>query len=160
MDSTLINLWFQNLGEWLYTPMQIFTFMGYQQFYLLFIPVIYWCVDPKLGVRLGIGLMASAAVNGMLKLAFHQPRPYWVDPRVQIYSTESSFGMPSGHAQNGIVFWGLLAKKFRTLKSIILLGLIALFIGISRIYLGVHFLGDVLVGWVAGGLLLSSHRTP
>jgi len=111
MDSTLINLWLQNLGDWLYLPMQFFTFMGYQEFYLLFIPIIYWCLEPKMGIRLGVGLMCSAALNGILKLTFHSPRPYWVDQRVRALSTESSFGMPSGHAQNSVVFWGLLAKR-------------------------------------------------
>lgn len=152
MDSTLINLWLQNLGNWLYHPMLFFTFLGYQQFYLLLIPIIYWCINPRLGVRLGAGLMLSASVNGILKLAFHSPRPYWIDQQIQALSTESSFGMPSGHAQNGIVFWGLLARGLHSFEVKVLIIPIVILIGISRLYLGVHFLGDVLVGWIIGAV--------
>lgn len=156
MGTTLINFWLQSLGDWLYLPMQIFTFMGYQQFYLLFIAIIYWCFNPRLGARLAVGLMVSAVFNGILKLAFHSPRPYWIDRQIKPLGAESSFGMPSGHAQNSIVFWGLLANRLRKPGFTVLFSLVVALIGISRLYLGVHFLGDVLAGWAAGVVLLAA----
>ncbi|MGW8251888.1 MAG: phosphatase PAP2 family protein, partial [Anaerolineales bacterium] len=68
--------------------------------------------------------------------------------------TETTFGIPSGHAQNSIVVWGSMAasigKRWVWAAAIVL----SLLIGLSRIYLGVHFTIDVLAGWLVGALLL------
>lgn len=82
------------------------------------------------------------------------PRPYWVDTRVKAFSSETSFGMPSGHSQDAASIWGTIAvsqkKRWVTWIALLLIFLI----GVSRIYLGVHFLHDVLAGWLIGGLIL------
>jgi len=73
---------------------------------------------------------------------------------VQGLSEGTSFGFPSGHAQNAASIWGLLALSLnkRWVKIIALVGI--LLIGLSRVFLGVHFLHDILAGWLVGGLLL------
>ena len=43
----------QGLGSWLTLPMEFFSFLGTEEFYLLVLPVIYWCVDSNLGMRAG-----------------------------------------------------------------------------------------------------------
>ena len=149
-----IILWIQNLGAWLVAPMRMFTFLGNEEFYLFVAPAIYWCLDARLGLRLGISLMLSGMINSGFKLAWHGPRPYWVDAKVQAFSAETSFGVPSGHSQNSAVVWGLIAKHINKgwawLLAVILIGLI----GISRMVLGVHFPHDVLLGWTIGALIL------
>jgi membrane-associated phospholipid phosphatase len=147
--------WIQGLGDWLLAPMEIFTFMGTENFYLIVLPVLLWSIDVKLGFRAGVLLITSTSINNLLKLVFSWPRPYWINPEIQAYSTEStSFGLPSGHAQNAVTLWGriIAATSRRWLQA--LLALIILFISLSRLYLGVHFPADVLVGWVFGTLLL------
>lgn len=151
---TSVNLFFQNLGGWLSGIMRAFSFLGQEEFVMLFLPAIYWCWDAALGFRVGAILMLSNGLNAVFKLAFHAPRPYWVNPEVKAISVESSFGLPSGHSQNAAVLWGRLAVSLRRKWATYLaLGIIFL-IGISRLYLGVHFLTDVLVGWLIGGALL------
>ncbi|HAF62506.1 MAG TPA: hypothetical protein DCK95_09290, partial [Anaerolineaceae bacterium] len=144
----------QNLGSWLLPIMRIFTFFGNEEFYLLVMPILYWCVDAALGLRIGIMLVLSGTLNGIMKLIFKRPRPYWIDKTVTAHISESSFGMPSGHAMNAMSVWGLFAasvpKKAIKTVSIVLI----VMVGISRIYLGVHFSSDVFVGWLLGGLLL------
>ena len=76
-------------------------------------PALYWCIDARLGLRVGMILLLSNGLNAVLKLAFHTPRPYWVDARVTGFAAESSFGLPSGHAQSAASVWGLLASSFR-----------------------------------------------
>lgn len=149
-----INLFFQSLGMWLAPLMQFLSFLGTEEFFLIVMPALYWSIEPQLGVRLGWMLVLTNWVNGIAKLAFHAPRPYWISVEVKALSTETSFGMPSGHAQNAAALWGLASTQvvwrwFRWLS----LALIFL-IGLSRIYLGMHFAGDVLVGWGIGAALV------
>lgn len=149
-----IILYLQNLGNWLSDPMKFFSFLGAENFFLLIAPALYWCIDAGLGLRFGLYLSLSAGINSIIKILFHTPRPYWVDQRVLALSTETSFGIPSGHAQNAIVVWGSLANGIRKTWAWVLAILLIFFIGFSRMVLGVHFPGDVLAGWLIGLLLL------
>jgi membrane-associated phospholipid phosphatase len=146
--------WFQNLGDGWLQPMKFFTFLGTENFIMLIMPALFWCYDASLGFRLGLALLTSNGINSILKIAFGWPRPYWVSTEVKALSAETSFGIPSGHAQNAVVLWGRLASALnRPVITIICIFLI-LFISCSRLYLAVHFPTDVLVGWLIGGLLL------
>lgn len=156
--EALINVFFQNLGGWLAPVMAAISWLGTAYFYLFVFTVVYWCIDIAVGLRMGLILMFSESVNGILKVFFHSPRPYWVDPRVKAYAAESTFGLPSGHSQNAVSIYGVIAASLRRKWVwIAALGFILL-IGISRLYLGVHFLRDVLGGWMVGFLLLYLFR--
>ena len=144
----------QNLGAWLEVPMRFFTFLGTENFYLLILPVLYWCVDANLGLRVGVILLFSGSVNEIFKLAMHSPRPYWVSAQVKALSSETSFGLPSGHAQNAVSVWGMLASYVGKTWAWVVAVLMAFLIGFSRMYLGVHFGGDVLLGWLIGVVIL------
>ena len=148
------NIFLQNLGGWLKTPMEIFSFFGTEYFFLILLPVLYWCVEAGLGLRVGIILLLSTSVNDALKLAFHGARPYWFSPDVIAYASETSFGVPSGHAQIAVGVWGMLAASLRKWWGWLIAILVILLIGISRLYLGVHFPHDVILGWLIGALLL------
>lgn len=149
-----IVLFLQSLGLWLKGPMSFFTFMGTEPFFLLIGPAVLWCIDAGLGLRASIGLTVSNILNLAIKVMFLGPRPYWFDARVQPLSTESSLGAPSGHAQNSVVVWGILAagikRRWAWAGAILLMFLI----GLSRIYLGVHFPHDVIIGWLIGAAVL------
>lgn len=149
-----IVLFFQGLGAWLAGAMKLLSFLGQEEFYLLLAPALYWCIDSHAGLRVGLILMISGCTNTVFKLIFHQPRPYWIDPAVKAYGAETSFGIPSGHAQNSIAVWGGLAASLKKKGWWILAGILAFLIGLSRVYLGVHFPTDVLLGWVMGAVLL------
>lgn len=99
-------------------------------------------------------LLTSGILNGTAKLIFKSPRPYWFDTQVAAHSSESSFGMPSGHAMNSMSVWGLLAASIRKKSVTIIIAIVIFLIGLSRIFLGVHFTSDVLVGWILGAILL------
>lgn len=144
----------QALGAWLEVPMKIFSFLGVQDFFFLVLPLIYWCIDASLGLRVGFILITSASLNGIVKLMFAGPRPYWVSTKVIPFSAESSFGIPSGHAQNAVSVWGIIASKIRKPWAWGAAVALAFLIGFSRWYLGVHFPHDVFVGWFLGALVL------
>ena len=144
----------QQIGQSWMPLMRFFTFLGKEQFYLLLMPLLYWTIDSRLGIQLGVMLTLSSSLNDLLKLGFHSPRPFWVSETVRAVEYEGSFGIPSGHAQISASIWGLLAGE---LKGGWIWGVaifLTLMIGISRLFLGVHFFRDVLSGWLIGALLV------
>jgi membrane-associated phospholipid phosphatase len=154
-----IILFLQGIGDWLTFPMTIFTLLGDEEFYLLVMPALYWCLDTHLGFNIGLILMLSGSLNSVLKLAFHSPRPYWISTEVQVFREETSFGTPSGHAQNAVVVWGTLAASIH--RRWIWATAIALIfiIGVSRMVLAIHFPLDVLIGWLVGIIVLWAFLT-
>jgi undecaprenyl-diphosphatase len=101
----------------------------------------------------------GALLNLVLKNIFQRSRP--TIPGA--YMVETGFSFPSGHSMISLVFYGVIAylalsyvksKKWKVFVTVIILMICAL-IGFSRLYLGVHFLTDVLAGWAAGGLWLA-----
>lgn len=109
--------------------------------------------------RRSAGLVALAIVGGEvltlgLKAGFERRRPFFADP----LASESSPSFPSGHATVSLAVYGVLAYlASRRLGNsaagrVVLAGAVALVltIGFSRLYLGVHFLSDVLAGLSAG----------
>jgi hypothetical protein len=128
--------------------------LGNEIFFLIAAPVLYWCVDAGLGLRLGLILMFSGSLGGIFKMALHSPRPYWYSTHVKALSVETSFGIPSGHAMNAASIWGLLAAWLKSRLAWIAAGAAIFLIGLSRLVLGVHFLSDVVAGWLLGFLLL------
>ena len=146
----------QSLGSWLAYPMRFLTSLGSENFFFLVLPLVYWSLDAGLGLRVAFILVTSNSLNCIGKFLFASPRPYWVSARVQPGSVESSFGVPSGHAQNSAALWGILAagvpagKRWAWMAAIAL----AFLVGFSRLYLGMHFVHDVLLGWLIGYVLL------
>lgn len=153
-NMSQINILFQSLGNWLFYPMRFFSFLGDEEFYLFIMPAIYWCFDSRLGLKLGLLLMFSNGMNGIFKFVFHSPRPFWINEKVIAYIHETSFGVPSGHSQHAVVMWGYIATLTKKIWLRWILILVFIMVGLSRIYLGAHFILDVMVGWVIGGLVL------
>ncbi|MBU0926321.1 MAG: phosphatase PAP2 family protein [Spirochaetes bacterium] len=127
------------------SAMRALTLLGSEYFYLLFLPILFWCIDERFGARLGLVFIASAFVNGWTKALFAQPRPFNLDPAVGL-SHETSYGLPSGHAQGTSTFWGLLAPRLRKPWGLLLAILVPLVVSFTRLYLGVHFPTDIFLG--------------
>jgi len=142
------------LGPGMLVPMKAITFFGSEVFAIAALPLLYWCIDRKKGARIGILVLFSAFANLWIKLLFMQPRPYDFDPAVGLIR-ENTYGLPSGHGQMSITFWGSMLTVLPRLAGIIAFIVIPLFVGISRLYLGVHFPTDVLAAWGIGGLILA-----
>lgn len=145
---------FQSLGDWLVAPMQIFSFLGTEEFYILIFPILYWSIDAKLGIRVGALTLFSSGLNFILKIPFLGPRPYWVSTDVKPLWGEIYFGIPSGHAQNSVAVWGSMAGYLRKTWVWVTAIFLMLMIGFSRVYLGAHFAIDTVAGWLIGALLL------
>lgn len=101
-----------------------------------------------------LAFLGAQVLSSGMKLGFRRERPFFPDP----LATESTFSFPSGHSLVSLAVYGsialLLAQQVRRPAWRILLfagtALLVLAIGFSRLYLGVHFLSDVLAGFAAG----------
>lgn len=147
-------LYLQSLGEGFVGIMKLFTFFGNEEFYLILFPLLFWCVDSRLGFRAGMILLLSGCVNSYFKWILRFPRPYWINNEVIAYTSETSFGAPSGHSQNAVAMWGLIAANIRKPWAWATAAFLIFMIGLSRIVLGVHFVADVIIGWIVGAIIL------
>ncbi len=129
------------------------SLLGQEEFYLVWLPLIYWCLDKRLGKHLAYVFLAAHGLNSLGKHSFRGPRPFWLDSSVGL-GKEVSYGVPSGHTESAMVFYGLLAfwLKRRWMTLLALFMIVAM--GLSRIYLGVHFVHDVAAGYLVGAVVL------
>jgi len=141
------------IPQWLYPIATFFTYLGYTEFYLIALPLVFWCIDKRIGAGLGYLSLLSVWLNGLIKYLFRIPRPS--DPRLYVPLPETSPSFPSGHAQNAVANWGYLALRFRNRIFTVIAVIVILCIGLSRMVLGVHFPQDVIGGWLIGILLLA-----
>lgn len=146
--------WLQGLGDWLAQPLGMLTHLGSQTVIIVVLALIFWCVSPRLGARLFVAVTASGVLNYLLKAVLYGARPSWFDAHVKAHAHHGSFGIPSGHAQGATVVWGYLGiRSGRRAWLWVCVGVIAL-VALSRIYLGAHFISDVLAGLLLGGAVL------
>jgi len=134
------------------------TWLGSSTAYMVLIPLIYWCIDEKKGFRLGLAILISAWLNVTLKFLLDQPRPFFAayDPSLGMIK-EKLGGLPSGHAQNALVMWIIIASWIKRKWAYIAAALICLAVSFSRVYLGVHFPTDIFAGWLLGGVVLCAY---
>ena len=149
-----VVLWFQQYSPTFDLPFKSLTFLGNLEFFLMLMPLIYWCVDRRTGARLLVLFLISAYVNSIAKVLAAQPRPFQYDTRVRALVPAVGGGLPSGHTQSAVVVWGYLALQFRRRWLWIMAGFLMIGIPLSRLYLGVHFPTDLLGGYILGAILL------
>lgn len=107
--------------------------------------------NKKIGISIPLNLGLSALLNITLKQILQRPRP--IEYRV---IDESGYSLPSGHSMVSMAFYGYLIyfiykhieNKYIKWSLIILLSILIMSIGISRIYLGVHYTSDVIAGFL------------
>lgn len=150
-----IVLWFQSWrGPLMEAYALAFDFMGQVEFYLILLPLVYWCVDAAFGKRLGILVLSSLWGNEILKEWLACPRPSQVSDQVHGLKDLDTCGLPSGHSQVSTTLWGLVAIQLRRRWVTVLVVVYVILMGISRLVMGVHFPQDVLAGWAIGLLWL------
>jgi membrane-associated phospholipid phosphatase len=160
----------QRLADWLHAraadPLTDFvkgvTFLGNFVTLLavtLVAAIVLWRRRERIDALFVVLAFAGAQLlsNG-LKLAFQRERPFFPDP----LATATTYAFPSGHALVSLAVFGgialVLARHLSTRRRALLFGAVAVLviaIGFSRLYLGVHFLSDVLAGYAAGIAWLS-----
>ena len=128
------------------------TFVGDEKFALLVVPFLYWSLNKALAVRAAFLYLGSAYVNTALKALFAVPRPSATS--VRVLESVEGYSFPSGHAQTATTVWGYLATQIRQRWFQAVAVVLIILVGLSRVYLAVHFPTDVLAGWLIGAVLL------
>ena len=118
---------------------------------LITILILILIKNKKIGLSVLINLCSVTVLNLVLKSILQRPRPN----KYRIIN-ETGYSFPSGHSMISMAFYGFIIyliyknikNKYLKWISIILLSILILMIGFSRIYLGVHYVSDVLAGFL------------
>jgi len=139
---------------WLDLFFQAVTNLGTVYFYIVFIGGLYWAVNRAWGLSLGYVLVSCYLyTNDLLKEVVGIPRP--TPEQVAVLAHEASPSFPSGHAQGSTAIWGYLASRLGRPWAWGVAALVVFLVGLSRVYLGVHYPQDVVGGILLGAASLA-----
>ncbi|MBR4892402.1 MAG: phosphatase PAP2 family protein [Clostridia bacterium] len=114
--------------------------------------VIYWCINKEKGIKIGFILLNGMQFNFIIKDIFKVERPYVKNSKIINKDIEYGYGysFPSNHSQISSSFLFSFARYFSISKVFIPSLILVLMICFSRVYLGVHSILDVSVGFILG----------
>lgn len=126
------------------------TYFGDEIAFLVAALVLFWCVDKRRGYYvLAVGFFGTLA-NQFLKITCRVPRPWVRDPEFTILEqareAATGYSFPSGHSQSGVGTFGAIAYTAKNKVIRWLYVAVMVLVPISRMYIGVHYPSDVLVG--------------
>ena len=138
--------------------MLLITRLGEETAFLVLALIIFWCVDKRRGYFvMAVGFMGTM-VNQVLKLVCAVPRPWVLDPEFTILEqareAASGYSFPSGHTSTAVGTFGAIAATEKRRWVAVLCISLAVLVGFSRMYVGVHTPYDVLVGAACALLLV------
>jgi undecaprenyl-diphosphatase len=133
-----------SLGSTVVLGLIVITAIAYQ----LLLGQVAWAV------LLALAVVGGIALNNCLKFVFARPRPRFVSHTTRLYTTS----FPSGHATLAAIAYltlaALLAQSHHSSVfggcMIVLATVVTVMVGLSRVYLGVHYPSDILAGWCIG----------
>ena len=135
------------------TPIfKIITWFGSATCLILLALILFFTIkNKKVGLLISANLIIITILNQALKIIVQRPRP--TEYRI---INEAGYSFPSGHSMVSMAFYGFLIyliyknikNKYLKISLIVILSLLIVMIGISRIYLGVHYTSDVCAGFL------------
>lgn len=152
MDTTIFNAIKLTRSDYATSAFKMITAFGNAPVFItITLLILIFIKNKKVGVMVSLNLLAVGVLNQIFKYIVQRPRP--IESRL---IEESGYSFPSGHSMVSTAFYGLIIyfifkyvknKKIRNICCA-LLSILVLLIGVSRIYLGVHYTSDVIAGFV------------
>ena len=142
-----------------------FSMLGEEYFMIIAVGFTYWCWNKELGRRVALALSGAMTTSSLIKNLALRRRPYMDNSEIQciraaypkedpMSPTAQGFSLPSLHSSMSASVYGTIAHETKKPPFVVLAIVLPLLIGLSRIYLGVHFPTDVLCGWLLGGVMM------
>ena len=123
-----------------------------EEAYIILVPLVYWLLSRRVGVLLLVADALGTFAAVFLKSALAWPRPPNSGETAWLASADG-FGFPSGHTTAAATTWATLAAATKSWKLAAFGALVTAAVAFSRLYLGVHYSGDV-AGGAAIGLII------
>ncbi|MBI4514245.1 MAG: phosphatase PAP2 family protein [Deltaproteobacteria bacterium] len=158
-DMALMQYLADHRLPWLTPLVQLASHLGEVQGYVLVVTLFYVMFDKTLAVRLSVLVLLAMSLNHILKIVVKNPRPFvgegtyfekWAVSADNAKELATEYSTPSGHAMAGSAFYTYLYAAVRNRWIRVAAVLAIVLTGLSRPYLGVHYLEDILLGWPIG----------
>lgn len=135
---------------------RIITEFGAGELAIIVLLIVYYVYNKEIGKKIAYITINSMLINSSLKSLFLAKRPFQYEGKEYLRVLEASqdkatgTSFPSGHSQNSGSLYGALFKIFKNKIIRVLSLILIILVPISRLYLGVHFPGDVVIGCILG----------
>jgi membrane-associated phospholipid phosphatase len=158
-NLALIQFFVDHRDPFLTRLFLLVSFLGSANLYVLITIFLFVAWDKRFAIRLSVLILLTMAFNDVLKIFIKNPRPFiqqgtyrqkWAVSPSDANALAAEYSTPSGHAMGSSAFYTYFVAFNRNRFVRGLFVLFILLIGISRPYLGVHYVEDVLLGWAIG----------
>jgi membrane-associated phospholipid phosphatase len=138
--------------DWIEIIFKVLTYFGDKIIYIIILAIAFWVFKKRDAIVTIYILLTSSFLYFFLKAIIQKPRP---SESLRVVEVEG-FSTPSGHATTSATVYGWIMFYFKKIWLYIVVPILVLLICFSRVVLGVHFLGDVILGFLIGCVLLAA----
>ena len=143
--------WLESMRTGFFTSLfEGITILGEETLVILFVVALWFAVDSRLAQKVFFVTICSTGLNGIIKNIAQVPRPFDKGIVPVRQETATGFSFPSGHTQNFSTWSTLFAIEFKKKWLTVLVAVFIALVAFSRLYLGVHYPSDVIVGVALG----------
>ncbi|MDI9456059.1 MAG: phosphatase PAP2 family protein [Spirochaetota bacterium] len=128
------------------------SFFGEETFVIAIVLLVFWNINKQKGFALYMNVLTSVLIMGILKAVVRAPRPFVVLEEIagKRMGTATGYSFPSGHTTTAASFYTSLALLLKKRICSIIAAIMIVLVGVSRLYLGVHWPNDVFAGLLIG----------
>ncbi len=147
-------LWVQSLYPSLDPAFKTINFLQTEDFFLIALPIVWWCIDKRTGASLALLFLLSDYSVRLLKGITNVTRPYDAQPRIRNLDPQADLSFPSAGAMDTTIFWVYLAALLRSRFMWVLAVVLVVIMSFTRVYLGAHYPTDVLASVILGAAII------
>lgn len=148
-------LWVQSLYPPLDSFFKTINFLQTEDFFLIALPIVWWCVDKRVGASLAILFLLSDYSVRILKGITNVTRPYDAQPRIRNLDPQTDLSFPSAGAMDTTIFWAYLAALLRSRIMWACAIVLVAIMSFTRVYLGAHYPIDVVASVILGAAMIA-----
>ena len=117
---------------------------------------IYFCVNKEKGKLVCFALLSTSITNSMIKNIFRRKRPYLCSEEIELLREVEGYSFPSGHSSNSSCLYILIYRLFENKYTKTIAVVFPIVVALSSIFLGAHFLTDVIAGLLLGYIMMAT----